>query len=171
MAARMAAGGVGLAACWGAYSMLTGNAKAPARVRACFCLPKFPLTKITPVLTNLRSATCRRRSPDARAEEDQAHPLAPLRWACDTLPVRAQRARRLLSGCAQCKRTGRVGAPALRRVTDSWRVRAGNHPAVSGGDDCNSRKAANLKSHTSSGDTHVGEAEKRRLNHGTVTHH
>jgi hypothetical protein len=28
MAARMAAGGVGLVACWGAYSMLTGNANA-----------------------------------------------------------------------------------------------------------------------------------------------
>mmetsp|Transcript_46467 Transcript_46467/g.74801 ORF Transcript_46467/g.74801 Transcript_46467/m.74801 type:complete len:95 (+) Transcript_46467:29-313(+) len=47
---------------------------------------------------------------------------------------------------------------------------SGNHPNVSGGDDCLSRKASQLKSHSSGGDAHEGTAENRKANAGTVTH-
>ena len=47
---------------------------------------------------------------------------------------------------------------------------SGNHPKVSGGDDCLSRKSAQLRSH-SSGDSHQGEAEKRKVVGGSVSHH
>ena len=117
--------------------------------------------------------------PDAGAEEDEAHPLPPLWSARGPLPTtpagaRARGAPQLLS--ANSRRAGR-GAPAWaihafveRGLTGPWRVRAGNHPTVSGGDDCLSRKSANLRSHTS-GDSHTGEADKRKSVGGTVTHH
>ena len=47
---------------------------------------------------------------------------------------------------------------------------AGNHPKVAGGDDCLSRKAANLKSHSSSSGEAEGQAEKRTAIGGTVSH-
>ena len=164
----MAAGGVGIMACWGAYSMLSGNAMAPARVRArtraCACQnspqPKLPLW--------LKLCAAQPAAAEALTQEQKktkrirSHLSGGPATRCPNARVRAPSANVWVV---------HAEAPGLRGVTDSWPVRAGNHPSVSGGDDCNSRKAANLKSHASSGDTHVGEAEKRRLNQGTVTHH
>ncbi|EKX40374.1 hypothetical protein GUITHDRAFT_154170, partial [Guillardia theta CCMP2712] len=45
---------------------------------------------------------------------------------------------------------------------------SGNHPSVSGGDDCLSRKSGYLKSHGSGSDSHVGETDKRSSVGGTV---
>ena len=48
---------------------------------------------------------------------------------------------------------------------------SGNHPSVSGGDDCLSRQSAQLKSHASSADSHLGDKEKRKFYRGTVIHY
>ena len=48
---------------------------------------------------------------------------------------------------------------------------SGIHPGASGGDDCLSRKAAQLKAHGSSAESHDGNVETRKAVGGTVTHH
>jgi len=48
---------------------------------------------------------------------------------------------------------------------------SGIHPGASGGDDCLSRKAAQLKSTGSSAEAHDGSFDARRAVSGTVTHH
>jgi hypothetical protein len=47
---------------------------------------------------------------------------------------------------------------------------SGNHPSVAGGDDCLSRQSAQLRSHASSADSHVGDKERRKYYRGTVIH-
>lgn len=46
---------------------------------------------------------------------------------------------------------------------------SGNHPAVAGGDDCLSRKFAQLRSHASA-ESCTGETDTRRHIRGTVSH-
>ena len=47
---------------------------------------------------------------------------------------------------------------------------SGNHPSVSGRDDCLSRKSAQLKSHALVVDSSLGEKDRRRYCGGTVIH-
>ena len=76
--------------------------------------------------------------------------------------------------------TRREVAEAVSLIAEqkkTWRIRShlsGNHPNVSSGDDHDyltvTRKASQLTSHSSGGDSHEGTTENRKANAGMVTH-
>ena len=74
-----------------------------------------------------------------------------------------------------CRRAAPTAAaePLTADQKKTRRIRShlsGNHPQVAAGDDCLSRKAANLRSHTS-GEASAASPDARKAVGGTVTHH